>query len=47
MDQDSGFVAEVMQPEDESIKRLLEEEKTLLLRKNEASESESEHSPSI
>ena len=46
IDQDSGFVTEVMQPE-RWINKTIAGRKTLLLKKNEASESESEHSPFI
>ena len=46
IDQDSGLVTEVMQPE-RWINKTIAGRKTLLLKKNEASESESEHSQSI
>ena len=47
VDQDSGFVTEVMQPERWIKKTIAGRRKTLLLKKKEASESESEHGPSI
>ena len=47
IDQDSGFVTEVMHPERWINKTIAGRRKTLLLKKNEDFESESEHSPSI
>ena len=47
MDQGSGFVTEVMQPERSINKTIAGRRRLLLLKKREAPESEREHDPSI